>query len=247
MPPSPRLREQYRTFGPAQVGDTELLTLVLGTGTRHHSARSIAARLLDQFGTLQGIREAPVQALAGIPGVGPARATRVHAALHLAGRARLHSPAERIDHPEAVVALLRPRLEERAVEVFWAVYLDVRLHVLDCRELSRGSARCTVVDPVEVFRPALLLRAAALTVAHNHPSGHAQPSQADHALTRRLVQAGQLLGVPVLDHVVIGRPGHWSFAEEGALPTHVDLRGFTGSPRPDLGFRPFPAPRASPG
>jgi len=230
----PRLREHYATFGPDGHGPADLLALVIGTGSAGSSARTIATRLLDAFGSLASLRDAPVHALAQVSGVGPARAVRIHAALHLAVRAHQPTQPGRVDHPQALMALLAPRLQVQPVETFWVVGLDARLGVRLCRAISRGSRRCTVVDPAEVFRTAIASGVAAVAVAHNHPSGDPAPSSEDHTLTRRLVQAGQLLGIPVLDHIIIGGDRYWSFAEEGALPQHADFRTFTGAATPNL-------------
>ena len=229
MPTPPRLREHYSLYGPRELGTIELLTLVLGTGARGISATAMATGLIAHFGSLSQLRTAPVQALAAVPGVGPARAVRVHAALQLSQRAKVRPDSSRLDHPAALAAFIRPHLAPEPVESFWVVCLDSRLHAQSCQMLSRGSKRCTVVDPAEVFRSAILLRSNAIAVAHNHPSGDPTPSQEDHALTRRLVQCGRLLGIPLLDHMVIGARDHWSFADQNALPTALDLRSLTGA------------------
>ncbi|MBO85850.1 MAG: hypothetical protein CL927_10875, partial [Deltaproteobacteria bacterium] len=192
---------------------------------------------VDLFGSLAQLRAAPVQALAAVPGVGPARAVRVHAALQLSQRARPRPDKARMDHPSALAAFIRPHVDREPVESFWVVCLDSRLRPQSCHVISRGSKRCTVVDPAEVFRSAILLRSNAIAVAHNHPSGDPTPSQEDHALTRRLVQCGRLLGIPLLDHVVIGARDHWSFAAQNALPTGLDLRSMTGAAEYSSDFR----------
>lgn len=239
MPASPRLRERYATLGPHGLGPVELLALILGTGTAGRSARAIAADLLDSFGDLTGLRTAPVSALSRVHGMGPARAIRVHAALALAGCAPPDRHQAQLDHPAALVAFLQPHLRHEPVETFWVVPLDRRLHARDCRLISRGSRRCTVVDPGEVFRVAVASRADAVVVAHNHPSGTAEPSAEDRSLTARLVRGGQLLGVPVLDHIIVAGDRHWSFAEHGELPMPVERASFSAT-----GSGPVRPPRA---
>ena len=229
MPTSPSLRERYTTFGPREFGSVELLALVLGTGAGGHSARVIASQLLDTFGSLGQLRDAPVGTLARVKGVGPARAIRVHAALHLAARSQTPSPQTCIDHPAALVEFFRARLGVQPVETFWMVGLNTRLQVMGCHLISRGSQRCTVVDPAEVFRHAISTRMSAVAVAHNHPSGDPAPSAEDRSLTKRLVRCGQLLGIPVLDHIIIAGERHWSFEENEAMPRQRDLRLFTGA------------------
>ncbi len=229
MSKPPGLRERYALYGPRHFGTVELLTLVLGTGSKGRSAQSIASTMVETFGSLSQLREAPVQSLASVSGVGPARAVRIHAALQLSQRARARPPATKIDRPQAIVDFLRPHLDTEPVETFWVVCLDDRLRTVGCHPISRGSRRCTVVDPVEVYRRAILLRSSAVVVAHNHPSGDPSPSREDRSLTARLGQCGQMLGIPLLDHIIFGADGHWSFADHGSLPGRVDLRSFTGA------------------
>ena len=246
MARSPRLRERYALYGPDRFSPTELLTLVLGAGSKGISDPHIAAELLSVFGSLSQLRAAPVQALSEVTGIGPARAVQVHAALQLAQRAQVRPTPARLDHPAALAAFLRPHLEHEPVEAFWVVCLNAQLQPNSCRVISRGSKHCTVVDPAEVFRSAVLLRSTAIAVAHNHPSGDPTPSHEDHALTKRLVKCGQLLGIPLIDHVVIGRHSHWSFADHDALPGRVDLRSFTGAAEASAEFRSRPPGHASP-
>jgi DNA repair protein RadC len=209
-------RDRYTRTDGDGFGDLELLALVLGTGTATRTPRAIAADLLDRFGGPAGIAAAPVHALALTHGVGPARAVRIHAACRLSRRAAPRGTRRVRSASDAWLAL-RSTLEGLLHEELHALYLDggsrVRLH----RRLSVGTARFTFVDPPSVLGPALACGASAILVAHNHPGGDPEPSAADLESTRRLALAAQAVGVPLLDHLVIGDGCYVSLAERGLL------------------------------
>jgi len=215
-----RPRERYRHEGPARFGDAELLALVIGTGTAGRTALEIGAALLSRFGGLPALADAQVAELQCQPGLGLARAVRVHAALELGRRTLLaagdpvqpvRSPAEAHDH-------LGPALRALPDEELHALYLDRRHRPCARRMLTRGSDGFTVVDPRQVFRAAVRLGASAVVLAHNHPSGDPTPSAQDREVTRRVAAAGRILGIPLLDHLVVGNGGYVSLAERGELP-----------------------------
>lgn len=214
-------RERYLLQGPAALGATELLALVLGHGDARQTAQQTALAVLDHFGDLQGVLDAPAQELTCVPGIGMARAVRVHAALQLGARARQVEPrcSPPIDSPEAAALWLRPWMLGLGVEELHALYLDRGSHVIFRASISRGSRSHTIVDPTEVFRPAVRCRASGVVVAHNHPSGNPEPSQSDLAVTQRLVSCGQVLGIPLLDHLVLAGARHVSLAERGHITT----------------------------
>lgn len=211
-------RDRYTRSDGDGFGDVELLALVLGTGTAQRSARAIATDLLDTFGGPAGLAAAPVAALAGRHGVGPARAVRVHAACRLSRRSVTRHTGWVRSADDAWRAFRGP-LEGLLHEELHALYLDagsrVRLH----RRLTVGTARFTFVDPPRILGPALATGAAAVLIAHNHPGGDPEPSGADLESTRRLALAAQAVGVPLLDHLVIGDGRYVSLAERGLLPT----------------------------
>ncbi|MCK6506208.1 DNA repair protein RadC [Myxococcota bacterium] len=236
-------REHYAAHGPSPLADDALLALVLGTGVAGRPAPAIARALLDRCDGLPGLARAPVQTLASVPGVGLARAVRVHAALALARRVD-HSrrlPSPEFSTPDDAWRFLAPRMEDAEVEELHAIYLNRRRRLLAHRALTRGSDSHTVVDPRQVFRAAVELAAAAVIVAHNHPSGDPTPSEADAEVTRRLAAAGRVLGIPLLDHLVLVRGGYTSLAEQGVLPRHApDGRVWVEQPGPP---RPLSGPR----
>jgi DNA repair protein RadC len=209
-----RPRERLFQHGGDPLTSEELIALVLGTGSAGKSAVEVARSLLQETGGLVDLSRANPRELARVRGIGTARAARLVAAFQLGKRA-LAFPSERpvLREPGDVYRLLQPRLQGMTQEVFVVLALDVRNGVVDEIEVARGTLTGVEVHPREVFRPLVRQAAAAAIVAHNHPSGDARPSPDDIALTRRLQLSGELLGIPILDHIVIGRDDFTSVAE----------------------------------
>ena len=222
-PPGERPREKLLERGAASLSDAELLAIFLRVGTKGRSAVDLGRDLVTQFGSLNALFAAHADALAATPGIGPAKTAQLQAAFELANRAlrekvtareSLSSPGAVRDHLQNY---LRLALGGRDREVFAAVMLDAQHHVIATEELFQGTLTQTSVYPREVVKCALRHNAAAVIFAHNHPSGVAEPSQADQVLTETLVRALALVDVKVLDHFVIGRGAAMSFAERGLL------------------------------
>jgi DNA repair protein RadC len=218
-PVDDRPREKLLAKGPAALSDAELIAIFLRTGMRGKSAVDLARDALGRFGSLSALFAADAGALAAVPGLGAAKSAQLQAVLEMARRA-LREKLERgsaLSSPQAVRDYLRLRLQERPHEVFVGVFLDAQNRVLAVEELFRGTLTQTSVYPREVVKRALHHNAAALIFAHNHPSGVAEPSRSDEALTQALRQALALVDVKVLDHFVIGAGAAMSFAERGLL------------------------------
>jgi DNA repair protein RadC len=208
-----RPREKLLARGPSVLSDAELLAIIVGSGTRERDALAIAADVQTQIG-LPGTPPPPLHDLASVAGVGSRRAAAILAALEL-GRRRALSPETdppAIGGPSDVFILAR-EIRERRREHFLVFYLDARHRVQHAEVISIGTLNASIVHPREVYSPAIARPAASLVLCHNHPSGETTPSDDDVAITRRLVQSGELLGIPVLDHVVVGRTGWTSFRE----------------------------------
>lgn len=204
-------RERLRDLGAEALSVSELVTAVIGVGGRGCSAADIARDLLGSAGGgLRGLARLSLDGLASRPGVGPATAARLLAALELGRRAAAEPGVSRprIRGPEDVYRRLGPRLRDRQQEEFRTLLLDAQHGVLREVLVTRGILDASLIHPREVFRPAIEAGAAALILVHNHPSGDPTPSVEDRAVTRQLTSAGRTLGVPVLDHVVIG-DGCW--------------------------------------
>ena len=217
--PADRPREKLDRLGPAALGDNELLAIVLGNGCRGATSLDVANEILVTLGGLHGTVRAGTAALARVPGIGLARARQVVAALELGRRSLGPAPAARLlmRTPRDVAGLLLPVYGARPVEHFGVVLLDTRHRVLRTSVLAVGGLNSTVVQPREVFREAALGSAAALVAFHNHPSGDPSPSPDDVELTRRLVSAGSIIGVEVVDHIILGDARYCSLREMGQL------------------------------
>ncbi len=212
-----RPREKLAARGPAVLTDTELLALLVGSGTRARDALAIAADVERHLG-LPGAAPPPLGDLAALDGVGLTRAAAILAALEL-GRRRALSPETdppAISGPSDVYVLAR-EIRDRRREHFLVLYLDARHRVQHAEVISIGTLNASIVHPREVYSPAIARPAASIVPGHNHPSGETTPSDDDVAITRRLVQSGELLGIPVLDHVVVSRTGWTSFREARLL------------------------------
>lgn len=219
-PAADRPRERLLRLGASALTQTELLSIVLGTGTAGRSAPDLAAAVLAESGTtLGGLARRPVSDLARSPGVGQAKAARVAAALELGRRLQEEGRAERhrIRSAADVYRWFAPRLADLSAEEFHVLALDSQSAVLRDLLITRGILNSSLVHPREVFRGAIAEAAAGIIVAHNHPSGDPTPSADDRAVTRQLVEAGRILDLPVYDHIIIGSGRYISFVEAGLL------------------------------
>ena len=217
IPDEERPRERLARHGAGALSNRELLALLLGTGSARASAFDTAARLLD--GGIRGLAQRSLGDLESEHGLGRAKATRVLAALELGARlaSEGRAPSVSFKTPEASARYLLPRYAARPVETFGLLALDVRHRLRHEAVISVGCLTSSLVHPREVFQQAIVWRAAALILFHNHPSGDPEPSSEDMAITRRLASAGTLMGIEVLDHLVLGA-GRWvSLKERGVL------------------------------
>jgi DNA repair protein RadC len=219
LSPDDRPREKLLRHGAAALGDNELVALVLGSGCRHADALAVANQLLQTRGGLHGVMRSSCGDLARIAGIGWAKAARLVAALELGRRTLARGPGARVQlrTPHDAAAYLLPAFGARPVEQFGVVLLDTKHRVIRAAIIAVGTLNSTVVEPRDVFREAMLSAATAIVVFHNHPSGDPTPSSDDIALTRRLVSAGTLMGVDVVDHIVLGDVKYFSFKETGQL------------------------------
>ena len=218
--PAPeRPRERLAARGPAALSDAELVAVLLDSGRAGHAAVVLSRALLERFGRLSGLLEAPSGDVARVPGVGEAKAARVVAAREVARRvlAEQMQARDSLASPSAVRSYLRLRLQHLGHEVFWVVFLDAQNRVIAAEELFRGTLTQTSVYPREVVKRALAHNAAGVILAHNHPSGVAEPSIQDQALTRALAESLALVDVKVLDHFIVAPGAGLSFAERGLL------------------------------
>ena len=219
LSPDDRPREKLLRHGAPALGDNELVALVLGSGCRRTGALSLANELLATYGGLHGLVRSTCDDLARSAGVGRAKAAQIVAVIELGRRTLTHAPSARIQlrTPHEAAVYLMPAFGSRPVEQFGIVLLDTKHRVLRTAVLAIGTLNSTVVQPRDVFREAALGAAAAIVVFHNHPSGDPCPSPDDVELTRRLVAAGTLMGIDVVDHIILGDVRYCSFKEMGKL------------------------------
>ena len=218
LPPDARPREKLLARGPGALSDTELLALLLRTGTAGRGVLQLASDLLSGQG-IAGLLQASKEKLEGIKGLGPAKRAELMAVLELARRALAEQLRERIDlhNPQAVQHYVQLHLGHQAHEIFAVMFLDSQHRLLKMEEMFRGTLNQTSVYPKEVVKRALHWDAAAVILAHNHPSGAVQPSQADQALTHTLKAALGLVDVRVLDHIIVAQGQALSMAEKGLM------------------------------
>ncbi len=221
-PLAERPREKLLQNGAESLSDAELLALVLRTGeaTSGMSALDHARLLLSRFGTFRQLARATASELCQIKGIGPAKAAEILAVFQIARRfgTDLLRPGDRFTSSAEVFRHYHEKLRDHKREIFLALLLDGKNRVIREVQVSEGSLTASIVHPREVFAPVVRESAAAVLFVHNHPSGDPTPSREDLEITARLREAGELMGVRVLDHIIIGSGDYVSFADRGLMP-----------------------------
>ena len=212
---SERPREKLERLGLVAMTDAELVAIVLGHGMAGWSAHQLAHLLLEQAAGIHGVTRMTRDQLCQMPGIGTAQASRVLASVELGRRTLTQRPTERPQFltPRIAAGHLLPKYGAHPVERFGVVLLDTKHRLLRTHIVTEGTIDSSLAHPREVFRVAVGGGAACVMVFHNHPSGDPTPSRADHALTHRLVRAGAIVGVPLVDHLVLADGVYWSFQE----------------------------------
>ena len=219
LPPRDRPRERLERLGASALGDHELLAVILGSGTSDMGSQDMANAILETVGGVHGLINASLDDLRRVPGVGAARAAQALASLEFGRRTLLQAPPlrPRLATPKDVAIQLLPEFGAGPVERFGVVLIDARHQLLRTRILSIGTVDRSVVHPREVFREAVSARATGIVLFHNHPSGDPTPSPDDVALTSRMVAAGELMGIEVVDHLILTATRYLSFRDLGRL------------------------------
>ncbi|HUQ88690.1 MAG TPA: DNA repair protein RadC [Vicinamibacterales bacterium] len=217
VPVVDRPREKLARVGAEALGDNELIALLLGSGTRSRGALLVAHDVIEAADGVQGLVRMGIDELCRIPGVGHSRAARLKAAVELGRRSLFGDRDERPQmlSTEDLVEYLAPRYAGFAVERFGVLLLDQKQRVIRSVILSTGTIDSSISHPRDMFRVAMLAHASHVVAFHNHPSGDPLPSVADRLITRRLQDAGEVIGITLLDHIILGEASHYSFRAEG--------------------------------
>jgi len=218
LPKEERPRERLLKFGEQALSVQELIQLILGRGIAGESVAVTAQKLLAQFGSLQKLSEASLEELSSIKGIGLAKAAQIKAAVEVGRRLSTQTPAykkKELLNPEKVARLVRSKLKDYSKEHFYLIALDSRNWSI--HEVSLGTLNASIVHPREAFTEAIKSKASSVIIAHNHPSGDPEPSQDDLEITKRLVEAGQVLDIEVLDHIIVTKETFLSMKEKEIL------------------------------
>ena len=218
LPKDERPRERLVKFGEQALSAQELLQLILGRGVAGESVAITAQKLLTQFGSLQKLAEASIEELSSIKGIGLAKAAQIKAAFEISRRLSTQTApykSKELTDPEKVYRLIKSKLRDYYKEHFYIIALNSRNYSI--AEISVGSLNASIVHPREVFAEAIKNKAASVILAHNHPSGDPEPSEDDLVITKKLIKAGEILGIAVADHIIITRNNYFSLKAQGLI------------------------------
>jgi len=220
IPISERPRERLIHYGVESLGNDELLAILLRCGTRDMSVKELSNYILKELSSIRDMKQMNYQKLVKIKGIGPAKACQVLAAVELGNRlSKKYDCVQeiKIACAEEIYFYYRELLKDKKQECFYCVYLDTKNKIIKDKLLFMGTLNQSLVHPREVFKEAYLCSASSMICVHNHPAGSSEPSKLDIALTEQLKAVGELLGVPLLDHIIIGNGQYFSFVENGLV------------------------------
>lgn len=218
LPRAERPRERFEQYGPEALSTYELLAIILGNGIKGESVLLVAQRILKAFHNLKGLSRASIEELSGIKGIGLARAVQIKAIFELGKRIEQNQDAKIvISNPADVAKLVGPRLNHKLKEHFLLLSLDVRNTVKRISEISVGILDSSLIHPREVFKEAIQSLASSIVLVHNHPSGDPEPSETDIDVTKKMIEAGSVIGIKVLDHIITAHQRFYSFQENGFI------------------------------
>lgn len=212
-------KEKLMRLGASSLTDAELLALILQGGSKNYPGIHIAQSLLSDSGGYNTLASLTYQQFTNIPGIGATKASALIATFEISRRMQSKSLPEKlkIKEPETIYSHFAPKLSHLKHEEFYLLSLNAANRLIRCTLISKGILNASLVHPREVFKTAILESAASVILLHNHPSGEVLPSFEDESITKRLIEAGQLLNIPVLDHIIVGGRGYYSFREEGGI------------------------------
>lgn len=219
IPEAERPRERLMRHGAESLTAAELIAIILGSGSKTAPVLQLAQTIVGRFGSLQQLSDATVQELCQVKGIGQAKAIQLKAVFSLGQRLSRQSIGAKykIEHPMHAYNLVKDEMVGEKRELFMAILQDAKGHVIGHHIVSIGTLTQVPVHPREVFYPAIRHKAASLILVHNHPSGDLTPSKPDIELTRKLVEAGRIIGIPINDHLIIGESGYLSLRQQGGI------------------------------
>jgi len=219
IPEDDRPRERLLRYGPEAMSTSELIAVILGSGMKGVPILQLAQDIVSHFGSLEKLAEATIEEFCQIKGLGKAKAIQLKAAISLGMRANKASKVQRykIQNPDHAYHLIKDQLEKEKSEHFIVILQDVKGYVINFHTVAIGTLSNSLIHPREVFYPAIRHKAASIVLAHNHPSGDPTPSKEDIETTRRLVEAGSMMSIPINDHIIIGKGCFISIRQEGQV------------------------------
>lgn len=216
LPKEERPRERLKRFGAEALSQQELLAIIISRGSPNKSVLTIAQDLLVKFKNIQAISQATVEELSQVEGIGEAKALQIKACFELARRQDLNKDVlleNYLENSKSVIELIQTQLKDKTKEHFKLIMLNSRNKVINIADISTGTLNASLVHPREVFIEAIKHHSCAVILVHNHPSGEAEPSNDDLKITKRLKEAGNIIGIEVLDHIIIGKDNYFSFKD----------------------------------
>ena len=220
MPYEEKPRERLLEKGPDSLSNAELIAILMGSGSHKASALDLGNIIMQEFNGLQRLARADFSELIRIPGLGPAKATKLAAAFEL-GRRRMNCGEKktRYNSPEKLFEYLRPITMDCRKEVFFALYFNSNLNLLGRHKVAEGGLNSVALDPKIIFREAAMVNATGIVISHNHPSGNLSPSRYDELLTERVLHGSVVMGIKLLDHIIVSDSDYYSFRDSGKLET----------------------------
>lgn len=217
--PDDRPRERFAKHGPASLSDSELLAIILRTGTREKSAKDVGVELLDKFGGFSSLEKLNVSDLSKIKGIGMTKAITLAAVFEIARRIKAapFDSKKVIRTPEDVTEHYIPLMRGLVIEEFRVLLMSTANQIIKDVTISKGTLNASIVHPREVFKAAVSVSAASIILLHNHPSGNPNPSKEDIRITKQLVEAGKIMDIKIYDHLIIAGDGFYSFARYGLI------------------------------
>jgi len=220
IPVNDRPRERLMEKGSTSLSNEELLAIILGSGNKNSSVKDIAFKILSSVNNITDLKKITYQELLNIEGIGKAKACIIMATIELAKRLNQNVLTLNnivFNHPDIIFEYFKSTLENEMQECFYCIYLDSKKKIITNKLLFKGTLDRSLVHPREVFKEACLVSASSIICVHNHPTGNAKPSEEDIFLTKALKQIGDIMGIPLNDHIIIGKDEYYSFFENGGL------------------------------